>query len=556
MTYVIYPICTFCQFPFKLIKLFIDPCSILKFQYLCKCPHVKKHTRDFDEYYSKLLLNNNLHNTYDYDDCLSCGYCETCHYDVCLYCYENHEDHILLKKKIKKIIPKCQLHRDNLSNYCETCSKGLCNKYTNIHQGHEIISVKDLYQKVKEKIDIFKSNNIYEYIDKLLGQRVNYKNENFISSMKSLFALFIDCFNSKIGLLDVNIMTNVNFLLSIKKIEFYPYIIHKPYLIKIPKTYGCFPLLSLTNPPEDFDDREMRTLLFMKQLINKKFIIQYRLPSGYYLQILDNQLSTVEKEFEFSNTIKFFEELQEEIALIGYYSKNYENGLDIIDFTGVPKQIKSYTESLILKTNKHFCETFDYLTIFDENTFFYPLPKEYMYIDIKNNKIIALAEYGIGPEITLVKKASDGTLAVLFTKNQKIEFWDFYKKKHTRSVIIPLEGVDNHSDCIIYPKKYIITWIRKTYSEYIVCWDDSTLNLMYCVPFKYYMFSLRPLSKNDIIIENHLAGLTFCKIHIETGQISQIIRIDYVANLDFITAYLDKSILILDDIKGKIFLLT
>ena len=144
----------------------------------------------------------------------------------------------------------------------------------------------------------------------------------------------------------------------------------------------------------------------------------------------------------------------------------------------------------------------------------------------------------------------------MFTKNQKIEFWDFYKKKHTRSVIIPLEGVDNHSDCIIYPKKYIITWIRKTYSEYIVCWDDSTLNLMYCVPFEYYMFSLIPLSKNDIIIENHSAGLTFCKIHIETGQISQIIRIDYVANLDFITAYLDKSILILDDIKGKIFLLT
>lgn len=558
MGYIIYPICTFCKFPFKLTNIFIDPCSVLKIQYLCKCPHVKKHTLNFDEYYYQLNLNNNLHTKLDYDNNLSSGYCETCHYAVCEFCEDYHFDHILLRNKIKKIIPKCQLHRDKLTNYCETCSKGLCNKYTTIHQGHEIITTNEFYQKVKKKLDIVKCTNFDEYVDTFLGKNVYYKNDAFISSIKTMFALFIDCFNSEIGLVDVNIMTNVMFLLDKKRIDFYPYIIHKPYLNKISKTYGCLPLLEKTRNERDFKNRELIRVEFIKQLINKKIIIQYHLltteeDSGLIFQILDNQLFAAEKEFEFPNTIQFFEELREEVVLIGYYSEDYETGLDIIDFTGIPKIIKSYTKPLICKTDKHFCETFDSLNVLDENIFFYLLPNGYMYIDIKNNKIISLAEYGMSPEITLVKKASDGTLAALLAKKQKIEFWDFYKKENKRTVIIPLENIVNHSDCIIYQKKYIITWIRIKYCLYIACWDYSTSNLIYCVEYLHSIFAFQQLSKNEIIIESH-KDLTFRKVQIETGQISQVIQSNFIGYLDDTTVYLNKLILIQNE--NKIYLLT
>ena len=229
MNYIAYPICIECKHPILLSRIYVNWYSSLMIQYTCKCK-CSTRTLDFNEYLSELLYYENCHSQVDSLGYLIIGYCFQCNKKLNEFCIPNHQNHTLMHKKYKRILQNCRFHGKKINYFCINCSKGLCSHYRKtIHSCHTIMHLKDFYNDIKLKVDNFQKN-YDEYFNQLLNKNPKYKNKNLISSLKMLFKLFIDCFNSKIGIADAILINNVRTLFNIKSIELYPFLIKKPVL--------------------------------------------------------------------------------------------------------------------------------------------------------------------------------------------------------------------------------------------------------------------------------------------------------------------------------------
>ena len=164
------------------------------------CPECKQPCRiSIDEYHIKLYECSNGHTVNDIKldefnktqeikvseiKCDKCKiknkgnskelyYCTTCKDNVCLICKSKHDfNHNTIKYDQKNYI--CLDHKEPFVYYCKDCCKNIC--FTCDHQGHEIISLKQITpdkQKANEIIKEMKkqkeqlNNNIQAIITKL-----------------------------------------------------------------------------------------------------------------------------------------------------------------------------------------------------------------------------------------------------------------------------------------------------------------------------------------------------------------------------------------------------
>ena len=544
MNTIIYPICCTCRHPLLILKIYVDYNSELLIHFNCKCKY-NKRTLYFHEYYSELLYYNGCHEAY-YIGYPLISYCYQCTILLDQFTLPYHLNHTLMYHKNKKLFKNCKFHRKKITNFCINCSKGLCDYYRKtIHSTHSIISIKDFYNEVKQKIEIFQKNR-EKFMKKLFVNNKKHMNLKCINSLNLLYKLYFDCFDSKIGYGDTTLMNNIKNLLDMKEIYFYPFLIKKPFLNKPVHfhAHGNFPIVS--NLMETFFKNPI--ILLVTMLNNNKIAIEYLTleidqvtsKKRCVIQIYDNTLIKLEKEIEIFGIVEeMYSVYNENVLLI------FEEDMELWDFN-IPRKVKSYKESLsIYGYSKSLVEP---VTLFDSKTIFYKFSEEYLHLDLEKNEIIHFNQYGFFT-CTIANIVKMNNRNIMLIHHDYIEIVDWYKKKELGCFRV--YGRKRHNffyPFIFYPKKYIITAIRDydTLDCFIICWNEMTLKQKYLTKLSTRNVSnIYKLNQKEIlIVSDHYTS--YCRFDVDSGQVTEIFKF-YSRNKMVGSSFFNDTLFILEE---------
>ena len=157
----------------------------------CKCSNTPQEI-SLNKYY-EILSSNKIKSNFKCFKHLekeAVEYCENCQKFFCNVCQIYHKDLINGHKRIPvKYLNICKKHMNGnkINSYCEKCKKELCSICDlNNHNQHNIISIQDYWNKVKDKLQF---NSTQELERKLNNEKKNFENVIINSLEKITFLI-------------------------------------------------------------------------------------------------------------------------------------------------------------------------------------------------------------------------------------------------------------------------------------------------------------------------------------------------------------------------------
>ena len=142
----------------------------------CKCSNTPQEI-SLNKYY-EILSSNKIKSNFKCFKHLekeAVEYCENCQKFFCNVCQIYHKDLINGHKRIPvKYLNICKKHMNGnkINSYCEKCKKELCSICDlNNHNQHNIISIQDYWNKVKDKLQF---NSTQELERKLNNEKKKF----------------------------------------------------------------------------------------------------------------------------------------------------------------------------------------------------------------------------------------------------------------------------------------------------------------------------------------------------------------------------------------------